>query len=263
MPSAEDKQRFSSEGAEDSNEQADAGSDTQATVHLGSRATRCRDPHRVKRRSLVQVSEQFHRPVRRPSAAFDNLVGEVDPAEKSRIAHATASALLECARSDETGATAKRLIAFAAEHGLDDIAELWAQAPARSLPGALWRLYLLQIAVRSDPVTTALLYERGRVELRSADAIVAGAPTPASPEELTQLVDAILRGVFQGDFAVALERAAAYCRILASGATHTADDYEATEPERASKLTRRALRLSGYAADLSASATAWGRGTLT
>ncbi|BDZ37498.1 DNA-directed RNA polymerase subunit beta [Microbacterium suwonense] len=208
------------------------------------------------------MPEQFHRPVRRPPSAFDNLVGAADPAEQSRVAHATASALLERARSDVSGATTERLVAFAAEHGIDEIAELWSQAPARSLPGALWRLYLLQVAIRRDSATAALLYERGRVELRSADAVIAGAPTPAGPEELAALVDTILRGVFQGDFAVALERAAAYCRLQASGATHTADDYEPTEPDRASHLTRRALRLSGYADDLSASAAAWRRGAL-
>jgi hypothetical protein len=209
------------------------------------------------------MPEQFHRPVRLPPAAFDNLVGASDPAEKSRVAHATASALLRRAREDATGETTERLIAFAAENGIDEIAELWSHAPAWSLPGALWRLYLLQIAIRTDSPTAALLYERGRVELRSADAVIAGAPTPASPDELTALVDTILRGVFQGDFAVALERAAAYCRVQASGATHTADDYEQTEPARASDLTRRALRLSGYADDLWACAGLWRRGELT
>lgn len=209
------------------------------------------------------MPEQFHRPVRRPPAAFDNLVGHADPAEQSRVAHATASALLERARSDESGAVTERLLAFASEHGIDEIAELWSHAPARSLPGALWRLYLLQVAIRSDASLTALLYERGRVELHTADAAIAGAPSPADPAELVDLVDAILRGVFRGDFSVALDRAAAYCRVQASGSTHTADDYEQTEPQRASDLTRRALRLSTYAEDLSASAAAWRRGALT
>ncbi len=62
---------------------------------------------------------------------------------------------------------------------------------------------------------------------------------------------------------MALERAAAYCRVQASGATYTADDYEPTEPQRASDLTRRALRLTTYAEDLTAAAAAWRRGTLT
>ena len=67
---------------------------------------------------------------------------------------------------------------------IDDIAELWADSPARSLPGTLWRLYLLQISIRDDAATTALLYERGRVELQTADAVIAGAPAPASPQAM-------------------------------------------------------------------------------
>ncbi|MGO1506577.1 MAG: DNA-directed RNA polymerase subunit beta [Microbacteriaceae bacterium] len=203
------------------------------------------------------MPEQFHRPVRRPSTAFDNLVGSDDSAEAARVAHATASALLTRAREDESGESAERLIAFTAEHGIDDIAELWATAPAVSLPGALWRLYLLQLAIHSDPQTSALLYERGRVELPSADAAVAGAPVPASPEELVALIDTILRGVFRGDFSVALDRAAAFCRLQVSGATHVADDYELTEPSRASELTTRARRLHTYANDLKAAAGLW------
>ncbi|WP_372968492.1 DNA-directed RNA polymerase subunit beta [Microbacterium sp.] len=203
------------------------------------------------------MPEQFSRPVRRPTSAFDNIVGSHDPAEESRIAHATASALLTRVRADESGVSADRLVAFTDEHGIDEIAELWSKSPSRTLPGALWRLYLLQLAIHGDPQTAALLYERGRVELPSVDAAIAGAPVPANPDELVALIDAILRGAFRGDFAVALDRAAAFCRVQASGATHTADDYEPTEPARATELTTRALRLSSYAQDLSASAVLW------
>ena len=118
---------------------------------------------------------------------------------------------------------------------------------------------LLQLMIHDDPRTAALLYERGRAELASADAVVAGAPTPAGPDELVALIDQILRGLFEGDFAVALDRAAAFCRVQASGATHLADDYEGTEPDRASAFTTRALRLSDYAVDLTACAALWRR----
>lgn len=208
------------------------------------------------------MPEQFSRPVRRPTSAFDNIVGSHDPAEETRIAHATASALLTRVRADESGVSADRLVAFTDEHGIDEIAELWSKAQSRTLPGALWRLYILQLAIHGDPQTAALLYERGRVELASVDAVIAGAPVPANPDELVALIDTILRGAFRGDFAVALDRAAAFCRVQASGATHTADDYEPTEPSRASELTTRALRLSSYAQDLSASAVLWRTGAL-
>ena len=208
-------------------------------------------------------SREFHKPVRRPAELFDRLFAADDPAEISRVAHSTAHALLARVRQDPTGDVVDRLVSFTDVHGIDDLAELWSRSPARTLPGALWRLYLLQLMIHDDPQTAALLYERGRIALDSADPIIAGAPVPAGPDELVTLVDTILRGLFEGDFAVALDRAAAFCRVEASGATHVADDYEATEPERASTLTTRALRLSDYAGDLTACAALWRRDALT
>jgi hypothetical protein len=212
---------------------------------------------------MTDEPRDFHKPVRRPAELFDRLFSGQDPAEVSRVAHSTAAALLNRVREDPDDAVVDRLIAFTDHHGIDDIAELWSRSPARTLPGALWRLYLLQLMIHDDPRTAALLYERGRVEIASVDPVVAGAPTPAGPDEQVALVDTILRGLFQGDFAVALERAAAFCRVEASVATHIADDYEFTEPERASALTTRALRLSTFATDLAACAGLWRRESLT
>lgn len=208
-------------------------------------------------------ARDFHKPVRRPAELFDRLFAAEDPAEVSRVAHSTAHALLARVRADPSGEVVDRLVAFTDEHGIDDVAELWSRSPAKSLPGVLWRLYLVQLSIHDDPQTSALLYERGRIELDSVDPVVAGAPVPAGPEELVALIDTILRGLFEGDFAVALDRAAAFCRVQASGATHLADDYETTEPERASVFTTRALRLSTYAADLTAAAALWRRDALT
>jgi len=223
------------------------------------------NPPRNARGTLERVSESrdFHKPVRRPAELFDRLFSAEDPAEVSRVAHATASALLTRVRENPDSAVVERLVAFTDDHGIDDIAELWSRSPARTLPGALWRLYLLQLMIHDDPNTAALLYARGRTELMSADDVIAGAPSPAGPDELVALVDTILRGLFQGDFAVALDRAAAFCRVQASGASHIADDYEGTEPDRASALTTRALRLSTYATDLTACAALWRRDSLT
>lgn len=209
------------------------------------------------------MTSEFSKPVFRPSDTFDRLFESEDPAEVSRAAHTTAATLLARVRDEEDPLVVDRLIGFASEHGIDDIAQLWARSPAKSLPGALWRLYLVQLAIHGDPATASLLYERGRAELRTGDAVVAGAPTPASPDELVALIDTILRGAFTGDFAVALDRAAAFCRVQASGATHVADDYEGSEPERATDLTRRALRLDAFADELRVAARMWRRDDLT
>jgi hypothetical protein len=207
-------------------------------------------------------SREFHKPVRRPAELFDRLFSGDDPAEVSRVAHSTARALVARVRDEPAEGVVDRLVSFTDAHGIDDIAELWSRSPAKTLPGALWRLYLLQLMIHDDPQTAALLYDRGTTEIDSVDPVVAGAPTPASPDELVALIDEILRGLFQGDFAIALDRAAAFARVQASGASHLADDYEATEPGRASALTTRALRLSTYAADLAACATLWRRDAL-
>ena len=212
---------------------------------------------------MSDESREFHKPVRRPAELFDRRFAAEDPAEVSRVAHSTAHALLARVRADPDGEVVDRLVAFTDEHGIDDLAELWSRSPSRSLPGALWRLYLLQLMIHDDAQTAALLYERGRAELSSADEVVAGAPSPAGPDELVALVDTILRGVFEGDFAVALDRAAAFCRVQAAGSSHLADDYEPTEPDRASALTTRALRLADYASDLSACAALWRIDALT
>ncbi|PVW04875.1 DNA-directed RNA polymerase subunit beta [Microbacterium sp. Gd 4-13] len=207
-------------------------------------------------------SREYHKPVRRPAELFDRLFAGDDPAEVSRVAHSTAHALISRVRDAPDVDVVERLVAFTDRNGIDDIAELWSRSPARTLPGALWRLYLLQLMIHDDPQTAALLYDRGRIEIASPDPVVAGAPTPAGPDELVALIDTILRGVFQGDFAVALDRAAAFCRVQAAGATHLADDYEPTEPQRASTLTTRALRLATYAGDLAGCATLWRRQSL-
>ncbi len=212
---------------------------------------------------MSDAPRDYHKPVRRPADEFDRHFAGEDPAEVSRIAHATAAALLARVREDPTDSVVDRLVGFTAEHGIDTLAELWSRAPAKSLPGALWRLYLLQLMIHRDPRTAALLYERGRVALRSADEVIAGAPSPAGPDELVELIDTILRGLFRGDFAVALERAASFCRVQAAGSTALADDHDATEPERSSALTARALRLSTYADDLAGCAALWRREGLT
>lgn len=205
----------------------------------------------------------FHKPVQRPASTFDRRFGSTDPAEVSRAAHATASALITRVRDEPAEDVIDRLVSFTDTHGIDTIAELWAHSSPLSLPGALWRLYLLQLMVRDDPHTAALLYERGRVLHGTVHDVVAGAPTPAGPEELAALVDEILRGVFAGDFAVALDRAASFCRVEAAGAVDLADDHDAAEPERAQSLTARALRLDTYAGDLTACAGLWRRDMLT
>ncbi|RLP69287.1 DNA-directed RNA polymerase subunit beta [Mycetocola reblochoni] len=197
-----------------------------------------------------------------PASLIDEYAGAPDPAETSRIAHETAQALLSRVRDGGDEGVVDRLVRYTDEHGIDTLAQLWSVAPSRSLPGVLWRLNLLRLVIRRAPEEAAVHYRRGVDELRTIDPVIAGAESPTGPEELGALADTILRGAYSGDFAMALERAASYCRVVAAGASAHADEQEAVVPARSSELTTRALRHSEFAADFASAARRWRRGAL-
>lgn len=203
------------------------------------------------------MADDFHKPTQFSGSKFESFQGGDDPAQISRVAHETAHALLARVRSDPDPGIVDRLIVYTDEHGIDAVAELWSRATARSLPGVLWRIYLVRLLIRQDPDGTAFLYRRGTEVAVTIDPVVAGASTPTGPADLLALADQILRGVFTGDFAVALDRAAAFCRVTATGCTSVADDLDGTEPGRSTELTTRALRFSTTAQDFTSCARLW------
>jgi hypothetical protein len=208
------------------------------------------------------VGDEFHKPTLFAGSTFEAFQGGDDPAQISRLAHDTAAALLSRVRADPDPGVIDRLIAYTDVNGIDAIAELWSRASARSLPGALWRIYLLRALTRQDPAQSSFVFQRGADISSTIDPVVAGAQAPTGPDEITALADQILRGLFEGDFAVALDRAAAFCRLMSTGCASLADDAEQVSPTRASELTTRALRFHSIAAELSACATLWRRDSL-
>ena len=96
------------------------------------------------------------RPTLLGKLALDSLAGAPDPAELVEAAHAAAWLLVSAGRDSEDPQVQARLVRLVDEVGLDTLADLWSQRPARSLPGALWRLYALREWVRSDPVGAAV-----------------------------------------------------------------------------------------------------------
>ena len=191
----------------------------------------------------------------------DALPGEVDPAMRDEVAHATARALVDRARTTEDPAVVERLIHLVENEGLDTVAGLWADAAPVSLPGALWRLYVLREWVRRDMPTVMLRYRLG-VEAAPVQEAVAGVPSPPEPGDLQILADAVLSGVFTGDLAVALERAGAFCRILSTGAAFDADSREVADPTGATRMTRSASSLLRTAEELERAADLWRAGSL-
>jgi hypothetical protein len=200
------------------------------------------------------------RPVLIEPSVADTVVGGRDPAELVQAAHATAEALVRHGRGGDDATTA-RLVALTDEHGLDEVALLWADRPAESLPGALWRLYALRAGIRSQSDLMARAFDTGRRRAPVHEAI-AGVADPPGPREVRELADAVLAGAFTGELDVALERAAAFCRVVSTGWALLADDGDGPQGP-AADLTRRAADLQRTGAQLEAAARHWRAGTLT
>ncbi|OMH32389.1 hypothetical protein [Tersicoccus sp. Bi-70] len=202
-----------------------------------------------------------HRPVQMDPAGFESYEGGADPVRISEAAHLAARALVRHGRASEDPEVTRRLVKLADKQGLEAIAEMWAESPARSLPGALWRLYAIRASAQRDPQRIAEFFKSGQAKAQVAN-VVAGVAEPPGAVEMREMADAILSGAFDGEFDVALERSAAFCRVVALGQANFADDAETSKPDYATELTRRSHRLIKTAEDLEASAEAWRRGHL-
>jgi hypothetical protein len=191
----------------------------------------------------------------------EELPGGVDPALRSELAHTTAEAIVRGGRANADPELLERLVTLVDREGLEVVAALWADSPANTLPGALWRLYALREWVRRDP---AIIAERYRLGLPAAQVhdVVAGVASPPGPAEVVEVLDAVLSGVYAGELDVALERGAAFCRVLATGAAFDADYVEGVDEDVADAITRRASSMVRTADELEHAAALWRAGRL-
>lgn len=183
------------------------------------------DSARASAAYRVRVSRPHHRPAQKTSLFFDGVEGGTDPALVTEAADRAATLLVRGARESSDGEVTDRLLHLADTEGIEAIAELWAGAPADSLAGCLWRLYLLRQWVHAEPVRIARAYDEGRARAQVAR-VVAGVADPPGPDQLKAMVDEVLRGIAEGDFADVLFRASAFARVVAAGnaSTHDASD---------------------------------------
>lgn len=162
------------------------------------------------------TERRHHRPMTPGGLFFEALVGGADPALVSEAADRAATLLVRGARESGDAEVAERLLRLAETEGIETIAEVWSGAPADSLAGCLWRLYLLRSWVYADPVAVAAEFEAGRRSAQVAR-VVAGVADPPGPDQLKAMVDQVLRGIAGSDFADVLLRAAAFARVVATG----------------------------------------------
>lgn len=204
---------------------------------------------------------RHHKPKPFAPADFEPFAGGADPARVSEAAHLAAQALVHHGRASDDPDVTRRLVELADAQGLEAVAEMWAESPARSLPGALWRLYALRTATQQNPERISRYFKAGRAVAQVSD-VVAGVAEPPGADEVQTMANTILSGAFEGDFDVALERSAAFCRVVALGQASMADDADFSNEQHATKLTRESHLLVKTAEDLEHAAVSWRRGEL-
>ncbi|ROR72500.1 hypothetical protein [Bogoriella caseilytica] len=211
------------------------------------------------------MSEQrrHRRPAMLDPAEADQIEGDEDPAVRSEIAHSTAHAMVTGGRQNASDAAiVERLVTLVDTEGLDAVATLWSRSPHTTLPGTLWRLYLLREWVKLGPDIVADRYRRG-LERAEVAGVIAGVADAPGPEEIRRAVDQVLTGVYDGDFAVTLERAGAFLRVLATGSAMDADWIEDDDHDLAHVVTRRAGALLATAEELEEAAALHRQGRLS
>lgn len=221
-------------------------------------------------------SSRPSRPAQLDPAVADGLAGGMDPQALSEMSHLSAAALLDRVRHSEDPAVVERVLTLVETVGVDEIAELWSDTEPDSLPGVLWRLYMLRTWMRSNRDSIAHLWRLAE-PVATTDSAIAGVDQAPSEDDIVRLADSILSGAFVGDFAVALERAAAFTDVVALGLRvearrmvtraeanggFSSDADEKAVRTKAARLMHTAGSLMATAKDFQHGANLWRRGRL-
>lgn len=200
---------------------------------------------------------------RRPASLFPSraeaIEGAPDPAAGTELAHRSARALLDGVYGSSDPEVVSRVVGLAREDGLTDLAALWSGSPSRTLPGALWRLYVVHTWVQRQGEDVMHRYRLGSRTVPGLR-FLAGFAEPPDVVQVRTTLDDILRGAFTGDLPLALARTGAVAVICAHGTAHLADALQ-DEAEQAA-LTQQAGRLLSTGEELAEAARAAERGQL-
>ncbi|MCF2706068.1 hypothetical protein I6E29_02125 [Arcanobacterium haemolyticum] len=152
-------------------------------------------------------------------AQIEAIEGEADVAYNSELAHTAAQALVPMGRhhAEDDPDTVARILALVEDEGVDVLAESWVRSPEDTLPGVLWRGYLLREWIRrySDDVTSRFDMARAFYQEQGGDGEAKIAMTP-SAEAVRALWDGVFAGGFSGEFTDVLTKSARFVDFIAS-----------------------------------------------
>lgn len=196
---------------------------------------------------------------RRPASlrqqAAEEIVGNAEMEERSDIAHESALALLGIASDDIDRDAIESLRQTVRSDGPEMLASLWDASPAASLPGALWRIYLLWQWNQMNPQIVEQRYAEG------IEAVHGGGK--ASLPDTLRASEAVLTGrVADDQLAPVLEAAARVMEIMAAGVRYGPRWITEPSSELAHPVTRRPQALLDTAEELMDAARRADRGLL-
>jgi hypothetical protein len=170
---------------------------------------------------------------------IEAIEGESDVAYNSELAHTSAQALLPMGRHyiEDDPETVKRILALVDDEGIDVLAETWVRSPEDSLPGILWRGYLLYEWIRRDGAAISERYAKAAefdmAHGKAGELKVAMTPKPGT---VRQEWNAVLSGTFEGDFVDVLVDSARFTDFLGTAESKW---IESDSDPLATRVTRR------------------------
>ena len=155
---------------------------------------------------------QPRRPAQLKPDQIELIEGGSDIAEASELAHTTASVIVPIGGVGELDEDVRaRVLDVIADEGVDPLAESWVASPPESLPGILWRGYLLREWIRRFPHES----EERFAAAKAAEVVDSeGLELILHPLDIQEGWDEVLAGDFQGDFAAVLRDSARFTDFL-------------------------------------------------
>lgn len=202
---------------------------------------------------------KFSRPASLDQAEAEAIEGDEDPAAESEIAHTTAWALLGVANADFDEEAVRNLQKSVRKEGVDIIASAWAESPDFTLPGALWRIYLLWQWHQMNPEVLQDRFDEGVAAMKEQGLASNVAPLP----DVIRGVEGVLAGYAdEDDLAPVFGAAAQSMRVMAMGVRFGPQWITEEGHVLAHTVTRRPQALLDTARELDESARQAAQGTL-
>ncbi|WRS30943.1 hypothetical protein U6G28_04475 [Actinomycetaceae bacterium MB13-C1-2] len=199
------------------------------------------------------MEHKFRRPAMLDPEMAEYIIGDEDPADGSGLAHSTAWALLGQPSVDFSEEDVPKVLEAVRSKGVDILAGAWARSPEFTLPGALWRIYLMYQWYQMNPGVLYERYQEGMAAMKGGS----GASLESAPnlDEVILAIEGVLAGyATEDDLASVFEVTAESMRVLAASAKYGPQWITEDTHALANPVTRRDTALLDTASELDESA---------